>query len=120
MVFEELSGGFIEDWHGEPVSIVISCEGSKCISSVGSGLCRDWERWPWDSGAEGVAAVVQLAPSTPGGAAGGLVLVGTLGGGAIGIAVGGALICLALGVVAGCVLVECSSAQRASMAASWS
>ncbi len=60
--------------------------------------------------------VVQPELSTLGGATGGT----TLGGGAVDVAVVGVMICLAVGVAAGCVLVECSSARRASMAASWS
>ncbi len=44
----------------------------------------------------------------------------TLGGGAGGVAVGGVVSSLAVGVVVACVLVEWSSARRASMATSWS
>ena len=67
----------------------------------------------WD---DRFSTVVQPASSTLGDATGGT----TLGGCAVGVAVGGVLIFFAAVMVSGCVLVECSSVRRVSMAASWS
>ena len=66
--------------------------------------------------AERRGTVVHPSLSTLGGAAGGA----TLGGGAVGVAVGGVVLDFMVDALSACALVEWSSAQRASMAASWS
>ena len=66
--------------------------------------------------AERRGTVVHPSSSTLGGTAGGA----TLGGGAVGVAVGGVVLDFVVDEVSACALVECSSARRASMAASWS